>query len=45
MLDQVISVLGMTHMFVGGAIALFLDNTVPGEIQSIDESFIYSIYL
>lgn len=30
-LDQILSVLGMTHMFVGGAVALFLDNTIPGE--------------
>ena len=28
--DQILTVLLSTSMFVGGAIAMFLDNTVPG---------------
>ena len=33
--DQIFTVLLSTSMFVGGAIAMLLDNTVPGERRDI----------
>lgn len=32
-LDQVLHILLTTHMFVGGFLGFFLDNTVPGKLK------------
>lgn len=40
-LDQVLKVLMGTAMFVGGVLAFFLDNTVPGEETRIIVSYFY----
>jgi len=31
-IDQTLNMLGMTSMFVGGFMALFLDNMIPGRV-------------
>lgn len=31
--DQVLHVLFTTHMFVGGFLGFFLDNTIPGKLK------------
>lgn len=32
-LDQVVHILLTTHMFVGGFLGFFLDNTIPGKLK------------
>jgi len=34
LLDQLITVLGKTSMFVSGCISILLDNTIPGKVRN-----------
>ena len=37
-MDEIFIVLLKTGMFIGGATAFFLDNTIPGELRDLELS-------
>jgi hypothetical protein len=43
-LNQIVEVLLTTNMFIGGFLACFLDNTIPGKVQPIVFQTLFSSF-